>query len=60
MTAFLVQRYQILFAGGARDTVNLNPPVMVYDLEGFRKGLRAKHPMAIGINITYQEQEIEN
>lgn len=59
MIKYLIQRYQVVFAGGQRDTINLIPPVLTFDIEGFRKTVRAKHPTSVGVNLTYQEFEEE-
>lgn len=59
MIKYLIQRCQVVYLGGQRDTVNLIPPVTTFDLEGFRKTVRAKHPTSVGVNLTYQEFEEE-
>ena len=57
MKKYLVQRYQLVYSNSGRDTVNLNPPVMVFDLEEYRKSVRKEYPNAIGVNLTFVEMK---
>lgn len=57
MKKYLIQRYQLIFGNGGRDTVNLNPPVLVIDPDIYRAIVKKEHPTAVGVNLTYIEQE---
>lgn len=52
---YLIQRYQIVYPSGGRDTVNLNPPVLSYDKEVFRMVKKRENPDSVGINLVYTE-----
>lgn len=57
MKKYLIQRYQLILGNGGRDTVNLIPPVLVLDPEIYRAMVKKEHPTAVGVNLTYVEQE---
>lgn len=54
---FLIQRFQLVYPSGRRDTVNLKTPVLVSDTEAFIRRKLKRYPHAVGVNLTFIEYE---
>lgn len=52
---YLIKKYQVVYVGGCRDTINLNPQILTVDPEAFRMEKKNEYPECIGINLTYIE-----
>lgn len=51
---YQITSYQLIHSSGARDTVKLMAPVIVTDIEEYRKKLREEHNYAV-VNLNYTE-----
>lgn len=56
---YRIIKYQILYEGGARDSIKPSSPIYTEDYEAERAKLRAKHcghgKKVVGVNLEYEE-----
>jgi hypothetical protein len=59
MKKYRINKYQIIYADGTRDSIKLGVPIYTNDYEAERVNLRNKHngmgKKAIGVNLDYEE-----
>ena len=51
---YQITGYQLVYANGGRDTVKLQTPVIISDIEGYRRKIRSVHN-CISVNLSYIE-----
>ena len=51
---YQITGYQLVYANGGRDTVKLQTPVIISDIEGYRRKIRSAHN-CISVNLSYIE-----
>lgn len=51
---YQITGYQLVYANGGRDTVKLQTPVIVSDIEKYRREIRAAHN-CVSVNLSYVE-----
>lgn len=55
---YQITGFQLTYGGGQRDTIKLQQPAMVDDIEDYRRSVRERHAAAT-VNLFYTEVPFE-
>lgn len=56
---YQITGFQLSYGGGQRDTIKLQQPVMVEDIEEYREEVRKRYGK-VSVNLYYTEIPVEN
>lgn len=56
---YQITGFQLSYGGGQRDTIKLQQPVMVEDIEEYREEVRQRYGK-VSVNLYYTEIPVEN
>lgn len=57
---YQVTGFQLTYGGGQRDTIKLQQPVMVENIEEYRRSVRDRYPGVASVNLYYTEVPFED
>ena len=57
---YQITGFQLSYGGGQRDTIKLQQPVMVEDIEEYRRDVKDRYHDVTSVNLSYTEIPVED
>lgn len=57
---YQITGFQLTYGGGQRNTIKLQQPVMVNDIEEYRESVRDRYAGVASVNLYYTEVPLED